>query len=206
MNRRQYLNKKTGASQRAAGLCALKFDYAATATSSKLNRNRASFSMFLVRYSVRVAFRSPIQPPSQRVVFKYPQQNIFLFRSLCYTFFVKPKTKRFLIRVTGMGLAVLMYLAGVATIFHRIEHWTWPQSFYFSAVTLTTVGYGDLHPTTDLSRMVATVFVLVSVPLFFLSLGVVAEAGYMHYYETMHKNNFTREQLRKKPRKQKHRI
>lgn len=81
---------------------------------------------------------------------------------------------------------VLGYLAVSATIFHKLEHWTWPQAFYFSAVTLTSVGYGDLHPTSDVSRMVATVFVLISVPMFFLLLGVVGESAYMHYRRLAH--------------------
>jgi voltage-gated potassium channel Kch len=47
----------------------------------------------------------------------------------------------------------LPFVAGAlvltGTIFYwRFEDWTIIQSLYFSVVTLTTVGYGDLAPTT----------------------------------------------------------
>ena len=90
-------------------------------------------------------------------------------------------SRRFLTRIAVLIVLMLVYLTAVATVFHKLEYWTWPEAFYFSAVTLTTVGYGDLHPTTDASRLVATAFVLVSIPLFFLTLGIVGEAAFTSY-------------------------
>ena len=54
-------------------------------------------------------------------------------------------------------------LATGTIVFHRLEDWTWIQSFYFTVVTLATVGYGDLHPTTDGSRLFAALFILFGV-------------------------------------------
>ena len=48
-----------------------------------------------------------------------------------------------------MALAGAILLISGATIFyHFIESWTWVDSFYFSSVAITTVGFGDLSPTT----------------------------------------------------------
>ena len=47
------------------------------------------------------------------------------------------------------------------TIFYwRFEDWSLIQSFYFCIVTLTTVGYGDLSPTTDATQLFTVVYIL----------------------------------------------
>lgn len=46
-------------------------------------------------------------------------------------------------------------------VYHILEDWTWVDSFYFSAVAVTTVGFGDLTPTSDASKLF-TVFYIFS--------------------------------------------
>ncbi|MCP4167257.1 MAG: two pore domain potassium channel family protein [Chloroflexi bacterium] len=63
-------------------------------------------------------------------------------------------------------MVVLLILIG--TIFFSIvEGWSLVDSFYFSVVTLTTVGYGDFHPETTLGKLVTTVYI-------FLGLSIIA--------------------------------
>lgn len=63
----------------------------------------------------------------------------------------------------GFVIGVVLVL-GAGTIFYKwAEDWTWLESLYFTVVTLTTVGYGDLVPTTPLSRVVTVVLILVGV-------------------------------------------
>ena len=57
------------------------------------------------------------------------------------------------------GLAAGTLLTGTV-VYHLLEDWSWVDSLYFSVVTLTTVGYGDLSPTTDLSKLFTVVYLV----------------------------------------------
>ena len=58
----------------------------------------------------------------------------------------------------------ILSLIGFGTwAFRLLENWTWAESFYFSVATLTTVGYGDIHPTTGESRVFTAMYILVGV-------------------------------------------
>ena len=58
-------------------------------------------------------------------------------------------------------------------VFHALEDWTYAESFYFSVVTVTTVGYGDIHPTNDASRMFTAFYVLFGVAVAIAVLGAI---------------------------------
>jgi voltage-gated potassium channel len=50
----------------------------------------------------------------------------------------------------------------VGTIFyHTVEGWRWLDSLYFSVITLTTVGYGDFTPETDMGKIFTMVYIFV---------------------------------------------
>jgi voltage-gated potassium channel len=58
------------------------------------------------------------------------------------------------------SLAIIMLLAG--TIFYsRTEDWSLLEALYFSLTTLTTIGIGDLSPSSEWSRIFTIVYVLV---------------------------------------------
>ena len=62
------------------------------------------------------------------------------------------------------------------TLFYwRFEDWSLVESLYFSVVTLTTVGYGDLHATTDETRLFTIVYILVGLGVFVALLASVAD-------------------------------
>lgn len=61
-------------------------------------------------------------------------------------------------------LFTLMIVIGTLAYQH-LEGWNTINSFYFSVSTITTVGYGDMYPTTDASRLFTTVYMLVGVSL-----------------------------------------
>jgi voltage-gated potassium channel Kch len=54
-------------------------------------------------------------------------------------------------------------LAAGTIVYSLLEGWSLLDSLYFSVVTLATVGYGDLHPTTDLGKAFTIVYILTGV-------------------------------------------
>jgi voltage-gated potassium channel len=74
----------------------------------------------------------------------------------------------------------LPFVAGAlvltGTIFYwRFEDWTIIQSLYFSVVTLTTVGYGDLTPTTAGTQIFTIFYILTGIGVFVALLASVAQ-------------------------------
>lgn len=61
----------------------------------------------------------------------------------------------------------ILTLAVGTIVYHSIEKWSWVDSFYFSAVSLTTVGYGDLTPTTDKGKLFTVLYL-------FIGIGIIA--------------------------------
>lgn len=74
-----------------------------------------------------------------------------------------------------VAIFVIVFFVVLGTIsFSILEGWTISQSVYFSVATLTTVGYGDLHPTYDESRLFAAFFIFFGVGSTLASITVIA--------------------------------
>ena len=57
-------------------------------------------------------------------------------------------------------------LIAVGTVVYRLlENWSWVDALYFSVVAVTTVGFGDLTPTTDASKLFTVVYILAGIGL-----------------------------------------
>ncbi len=62
------------------------------------------------------------------------------------------------------------------TLFYwRVEGWTIIESLYFSVVTLTTVGFGDLTPTTPGAQIFTIFYILTGIGVFVALLASVAQ-------------------------------
>ncbi|MBQ0734964.1 potassium channel family protein [Aquimarina celericrescens] len=60
----------------------------------------------------------------------------------------------------GLTLMLLCFIGIGTVVFHFAEGWDWVDSYYFSVMTLSTVGYGDLHPTTPFTKIFTTFYIL----------------------------------------------
>lgn len=64
-----------------------------------------------------------------------------------------------------LSLLVTM-LIGSTLFYSDIEGWTKIDALYFSVMTMSTIGYGDLVPTTDSSKLFTIIFTFLSVGIF----------------------------------------
>lgn len=64
-------------------------------------------------------------------------------------------------------LALTTILIAVASVFyHWVEGWSWLDSFYFSVITISTVGYGDFSPHTAAGKLFTSIYVLCGLGIF----------------------------------------
>lgn len=62
--------------------------------------------------------------------------------------------------------AAAIGLVALGTVIYRIlEDWSWVDSFYFSVVTITTVGFGDLAPSTDGGKLFTVAYIITGVSI-----------------------------------------
>ena len=61
-----------------------------------------------------------------------------------------------------LGVALLTLFGGTL-FYHFVEKLTWINAYYFSVVTLSTVGYGDITPHTDIEKLFTTFYIFVGV-------------------------------------------
>jgi hypothetical protein len=91
-----------------------------------------------------------------------------LFRSV-YMAFQNP-------RVHAALLICALIAVTQAFVFTWVEGWSFLDAFYFAVVSIATVGYGDLTPTTSLGKVLCLVFLVVGIGIFVLTVTTIAQA------------------------------
>lgn len=90
-----------------------------------------------------------------------------LFRELWDTF----KDQRY--RALFFWMAILIF---GGTIFYRqVEGWSWLDALYFCVITLSTIGYGDLTPTTPTAKLFTIVYVFIGLSFFVSFINLLAK-------------------------------
>lgn len=65
----------------------------------------------------------------------------------------------------ALGALLLLLIIG-AVAYRYMLNLSWISAFYFCVITLATVGYGDITPTTDASRVFTIFYVIIGIGIF----------------------------------------
>src|SRR6516164_3034979 len=82
---------------------------------------------------------------------------------------VLPKLKYLVIAL------LLLVLFGVAG-FHFIEHWSWFDGFYMVLTTITSIGYGEIHPLSHVGRIFNSFIIITGVGVVLMLVGGASRA------------------------------
>ncbi len=75
--------------------------------------------------------------------------------------------------VVGLGLVAVILASGLS--FSYFEGKPLEESLYWTFITITTIGYGDIYPQTEAGRMVAVATALTGIAFFTVFVGLIAD-------------------------------
>ncbi|RAK99947.1 potassium channel family protein [Aspergillus ibericus CBS 121593] len=90
------------------------------------------------------------------------------------------RRRRWLVFLFSLGAWFLLWLVS-ARIFkssERTQGWTYFDSLYFTFVSLTTIGYGDLYPSSNFGKSFFVFWALLAVPVMTAMVGVMGQVGF----------------------------
>ncbi len=75
-----------------------------------------------------------------------------------------------MLQIKGLNLLIIIIILavilGIGTAFYTYsEGWSILDAFYFSTITLTTIGYGDLYPTTEGAKIFTAFYAIFGIGL-----------------------------------------
>lgn len=81
--------------------------------------------------------------------------------------------KQLKVRTVVVSLVAIVTLGTV--FFHLVEGWNWLDSYFFTVITISTVGYGALVPVTAIGKIATTVFIFVGLGIFAVAIQQFAQ-------------------------------
>jgi len=82
----------------------------------------------------------------------------------------------------GLGIMCVVFAAGLC-VFMFIEGWSFVESFYMMVITLSTVGFGEIHPLSDRARLFTSAIIICGVGNFAYIVGSFSRMlvdGHLH--------------------------
>lgn len=75
-----------------------------------------------------------------------------------------------------VAILIVLFLVVVTTgvIFYRfVEDIAWVDAVYFTSMTLTTVGYGDIVPQTEAGKLFTSIYAFLGIAMFLGLAGII---------------------------------
>jgi voltage-gated potassium channel len=86
------------------------------------------------------------------------------------------------LKIISIFSVVIILLFLGTFVYMNLENWSFVDALYFSVSTLSTVGYGDLHPTSDASKLFTAFYIIVGVAIVLYAFAIIAT----HYFNVHH--------------------
>ncbi len=99
--------------------------------------------------------------------------------------FLSDKGYRSLLYTTSIVLAI------GTVMYHYLEDWSWIDSLYFSVITLSTIGYGDFSPQTDLGKVFTIIYIIIGIGIILNFINTL----HNHYSESRKDQKLTKNDL-----------
>lgn len=77
-------------------------------------------------------------------------------------------------RILYVLIVILIVLFSGATFYYYVEGWRYLNAVYFSAYTITTIGYGDFVPKTDAGKIFTIFYAFAGVAIALYGLSIMA--------------------------------
>jgi len=91
-----------------------------------------------------------------------------------------------------LAILLVFLLVGGTFFYQQVQGWTILDSLYFCVMTISTIGYGDLTPTTPLSKIFTIAYTILGIGLFASFVGKLVALRLDHHKkrkENHHRNN-----------------
>ncbi|EBA17798.1 Potassium channel protein [Roseobacter sp. SK209-2-6] len=79
------------------------------------------------------------------------------------------------LRRATIFLSLLIILVSSTVFFHLVEGWSWVDSYFFTVVTISTVGYGNLVPATEIGKIATTILIFSGLGIFAIAIREFAQ-------------------------------
>ena len=98
--------------------------------------------------------------------------------------------------IAGLASVAFIFVAGTAG-YMLVEGWDLFDSVYMMVITLTTVGYGEVHPLTRAGRVLTSVVLLTGVGTFFYLAGAIVQLMIEGHLQTLFGRRWMQREIEK---------